>query len=305
MTRRLLAALLLAAPVLARADGLAFQGDLPQFRHVWLQLEAKQAAALDAAPNARAATPATVELTAAQQETLRREAGATASWLFVIDRTDSPSLVDRTDSPRLVDRSAAASSCTCGVYNLAVRVGPWLAVYADALGEYPSPDEVIRASRGRADPALAFAAPAREPEVRAAPAGVAPPLLARVQDLLPGGRFARYLPTTGGWQAVTVRHAPLADFVEDLADAALSLTAERELSAHATGASSAAWPDSGARRVLPDGTTVYAIPYVLQGEAPPPVRAWLVLAYRDGLLAEHALVTEPGGLAGATYAWAE
>ena len=295
----LLVSALLAAPgPRARADGFAFDGDDPRFPHVWLQLEAAQRAALDegegegpagAAHGSALTTPVTIQLTATQRATLRREAGADAPWLFV------------------VDRRSAESSCTCGAYNLAVRIGAWLAVYSGGLGDLPSPDEVARVARGQADPALAFAAPATEPLIHASPPGAAPALLARVQELLPGPRFARFLPvsSSGGWQAVSVRRAPLADFLEDLSDAALSLTAERQLEVHPTGASSAAWPDTGARRVEPDGTALYAIPYVLRGAVGPPSRAWLVLAYREGLLTEHALVAESGVVAGAAYAWEE
>jgi hypothetical protein len=286
MLRTLLAATLLVTATSARADGLAFDGDQPRFPHVWLQLEAAQQAALDEA-SAAPARPVTVPLSAAQRATLRSDADADAPWLLV------------------VDRRTAESSCTCGAYNLAVRVGPWLAVYTRGLGDHPSPEEVARLSRAQSDPALAFAAPESEPTIRAAAPGAATPLLARVQDLLPEQRYARFLPITRGWQAVSVQHAPLAEFVEDLSDAALGLTAERQLAVHPTGASSAAWPEAGARRVEPDGTALYVIPYVLRGATGAPSRAWLVLAYRDGLLAEHSLVAEPGLVASATYAWEE
>jgi hypothetical protein len=282
MLRAALAAALLAASA-ARADGLSFDGDEPRFPHVWLQLEAAQRAALDRAPSG--SEPVTVRLSAGQEAALRAEGGAAAPWLFV------------------VDRRAAGERCTCGAYNLAVQVGPWLAVYAGALGDFPSPEEEARATRGQADPALAAAAPAAEPVVRPTSPGAPPPLLERARALLPEGSFARFLPVPRGWQAVSVRRAPPADFLADLDDAALGLTSERELEVHPTGASSAAWPDAGARLLAPDGTDLYAIPFVLRGEAGPPARAWLLLAYRDGLLTEHALVAESGLVSGATYAW--
>jgi hypothetical protein len=276
-------ALLLASPP-ARGLSLDFHGDEPQFPHVWLQLEAAQRDALDrAAPGG----PVVLALTPAQQLALRADAGAGAPWLFVLDR------------------AAAARGCTPGGYNLAVRAGPWLAVAAGRLGDFPAPDEVLHATRGLADPALAAGAPAVEPEIRATEPGTPPPVVERARELLPGGRFARYLPVGGGWQAVSVRRAPLPERVEDLADAALGITAERQLEVHPTGASSAAWPTSGARWLAPDGTALYAIPHVLEGEGGPPARAWLLLAYRDGLLVEHALLAESGLVAGATYAWEE
>jgi hypothetical protein len=284
-----LAAAALLAAVIARADGLAFDGDVPRFPHSWVELEAAQREALDRGPPAAAQGLPVIQLSARQREALHADGGADAPWLFVLDR------------------EAAEERCACGAYNLGVRVGPWLAVYTGALGDYPSPDEVARASRAPSEPALAFAAPAGEPDIRGwhGSTGIVPPRLARARDLLPEARFARFLPAAHGWQAVAVRRPPLADFLTDLDDAALGLTAERQLSAQPTGASSATWPESGARRTEPDGTALYALPYVFQGELGAPSRAWLLLAYRDGLLVEPALVAESGLVAGATYAWEE
>lgn len=80
-----LVAPLLCTGGLARADGLSFDGDVPLFPHVDLQLSAaqKQQLAADARKGVRYPE---LRLTRAQQDALKEETGATVPWVFAVDR---------------------------------------------------------------------------------------------------------------------------------------------------------------------------------------------------------------------------
>lgn len=278
-----LAAMLAAS--LARADGLSFAGDEPLFPHAWVQLETDQLPHLELD---RGGPVAVLTLTSSQRSALRQQVGGDVPWVFV------------------VDRSAAAGGCTCGAYNLSVREGSRLAVYTHTLGDFLSPADVVRIEGSLSDPALVSPPPGTPGIEPGDPAsGALPALVERARALLAEARFSPALTAGDGWEVVAVKHAPVPVVIDDLTQVALGLALESSVSVRPTGAEAARWPDAGARRLEPDGTTIYAIPRVLEGEVGAPLRAWLLLAYQDGLLVEHAVVGEENLLASATYEWGD
>jgi hypothetical protein len=107
---------------MARADGLAFDGDRPLFPHFFLVLDGAQK--LIAAEAGKGVKYVELRLTPAQQAAAKKEAGAIVPWVFA------------------ADRKTVEGDCTCGSYNLAVVIGDRLAVYNRGLGDHLSPNDL-------------------------------------------------------------------------------------------------------------------------------------------------------------------
>lgn len=118
----IVALLAATAPARARADGFAFDGDLPLARHVVVDLTPAQQDAIAFERRAGVDIPE-IRLTREQVARIRDAGGAEVHWLFAARREDLD------------------DACGCGLYDLGFVVGGnRLAVLLDLLGREPDTD---------------------------------------------------------------------------------------------------------------------------------------------------------------------
>lgn len=280
--RRWIRWFLLAAPLslvsgAARADGLSFDGDVPLFPHVDLQLSADQKQQL-AANGRKGVRYPELRLTRAQQDALKKETGATVPWVFA------------------VDRKTVGGECTCGSYNLAVVIGDQLAVYKSGLGDFLSPSdlEALDAKmRGSASPSVSEPTSSERKWTWLNPGQPRDARLAALLVKLPGGRFERSLRLPAPWRAATVRLPALPRIGGETGQDVVGLFSDASrVSARAMKGDRITWPDAAASLEEKNGEVTWLIPGITLVGFATPVRAWVLFQYRSGRLAALLAVPE-------------